>query len=77
MFLLNPGPGFIMLSFEFNVLFIKGSVGEIPVVHCIVILYINKNVFSFSFKLLDPSFFLKVLLKVLTSLSAYPFVAGC
>ena len=53
-FLLNSAPGFIMSGFEFNFLFIKSSVGEIPVVLCGVILYLNKNVFSFSCRLPDP-----------------------
>ena len=72
-FLFNSVP---MLSFEFNFLFIKSLAGEIPVVLYGVILYLNKNVFSFSFKLPDPSIFLKVFLKVLTTLSAHLFVAG-
>ena len=68
-FLLNN----LNLSFKFNFLFIKSSVGEIPVVLCGVILYVNKNVFSFSFKQIDPSIFLKMLLKFLTSLFVHSF----
>ena len=33
-FLLSSAPGFIMLSFEFNFLFIKGLVGEMPAALC-------------------------------------------
>ena len=75
-FLFKSTLAFTIISFEFNFLFIKISVGEILVVLCVVILYVNKNVFSFSFKLTDTSVFLKVFLKVLTSFSAHPFVAG-
>ena len=60
----NSAPGFIMLSFEFNFLFIKSSVGRTLVVLSAVILYVNKNVFSFLFKPSDPSIFLKVFSEV-------------
>lgn len=75
-FLFNNAPGFKLLSFEFNFLFIKSSASEIPVLLCGEVLHLNKNVFSFSFKLADSSIFLKVFLKVPASHSAHPFVAG-
>ena len=76
-FLFNYAPGFKLLSFEFNFLFIKSSASEIPVLLlCGEILHLNKNAVSFSFKLADSSIFLKVFLKVPASLSAHPFVAG-
>ena len=65
-----------MLSFKFNFLSIKSLAGEIPVVLCGVIQNVNKTVFIFTLILPDPSNFLKVFLKVLTSLSAHPFVVG-